>query len=470
MGKWRPTARSFATVGSVALLAALTGGGITAAGKTAASSPVTLSVEINGVLSGKNAAEAVWLTRDVFPRFEKSMAARGQTVHVKLIGSGVSGTDYATALALDIKAGGGPDIFDLDGPYYGEFASAGYLKPLSQVIGPAASRWPGWKLIPPTVQAITEFKGQQYGIPGGTDARVLFYNTKLFRDAGIATPWQPTSWADLIATARTLQQKDPGIEALQIDGGSLMGEATTLQGYLPILAGAGQLIWNQTTGKWQGNTPAMRAAANFYHTIYASGLANSQLQLGPNGRNQTFQAFSQNQVGIYLESEYLYESVIVNNGTGLYPMPNRNQDVAWAFIPAETPGAGIRGQNFVTLSGGGGTTINPHTKHPQLAWDLLTFMDSTQSLLRYEPIKQFISSNSQVDSIALKSDALLTFISQKCLPITAYRPSLAVYPQVSLLIQQLAQNLATGMSVNAALSSYVSQLQKTVGAGNVTNS
>ncbi|HUY96618.1 MAG TPA: extracellular solute-binding protein [Verrucomicrobiae bacterium] len=470
MGRTRPAWRGFATLGSIAVLAALTGGGITAAGKTQASRPVTLTVEINGVLHGKNAAEAIWLSRDVFPRFEKSMAARGHPIHITLVGSGVSGTDYANALALDIKAGGGPDIFDLDGPYYGEFASAGYLKPLDKVIGPQVSRWPGWKQIPPAVQAITQFNGQQYGIPGGTDARVLFYNTRLFHQAGIQTPWQPTSWADLIATAKTLQQKDPGIEALQIDGGAAMGEATTLQGFLPMLAGAGQLLYSQTTSKWQGNTPAMRAAANFYHTIYSSGVANAQLQLGPNGRNQTFQAFAENKVGIYSESEYLYESVIVDNGTGLYPMPNRNQDVGWAFIPAETPGAGLRGQNFVSMSGGGGTTINPNSKHPQLAWDLLTYMDSTQSLLRYEPLKQFISSNRSVNKVALASDPLLTFISQKVLPITAYRPSLAVYPQVSLLIQQLSQNLATGMSVSNALHSYVTQLKKTVGAGNVTNS
>ncbi len=467
MVKLRPRRRSLAALGTTVLLASIVGTGATVMGKTEAA-PVTLTVEINAVLHGKNAAEAVWLTKDVIPGFEKSMRAKGQPVTIKLIGSGVSGQDYANALALDIKAGGGPDIFDLDGPYYGEFAQAGYLKPIDQLVGPQALKWAGWKNIPQTVQAITEFQGQQYGIPGGTDGRVLFYNTQLFRNAGIQMPWHPTSWADVIAAAKTLQQKDPGIEALQIDGGAQMGEATTLQGYLPILAGAGQLIYNESTGKWQGNTAAMRAAAGFYHTIYSTGLANSQLQLGPNGRNETFQAFSQNKVGIYLESEYLYESVI--NSTGIYPMPGRNQNVAWTLIPAQKPGAGFRGQDFVTLSGGGGTTLNPNTKHPALAWRFLTYEQSTASLLRYEPLKQFISANSIVNKVAFQHHPMLTFIAQQCLPITAYRPSLAVYPQVSVLIQQLAQNLATGMSVHAALATYVGQLDKIVGAAHVANS
>lgn len=440
-----------------------------AASKSPPSAPITITYESNEVLGGKNAAGAEHVVDVVIPEFEKLQKAKGLNVTVKFVGSGVSGEDYANALALDLKSGGGPDVFDLDGPYYGEFAVSGYLKPLSQVVSTADS-WDGWTQIPKSVQAITTFKGHRYGIPTGTDGRVLYYNKKLFGQAGLSVPWQPKNWADIISAGQQLKARIPGIEALQIDGGDSMGEATTLQGFLPLLAGAGQLIYDQSTGKWQGDTPAMRAVANFYHTIYSTGLGNSALQLGPKARDQTFQLFSQGKVGIYLESTYMWESVIAPTHTALYPMSNRNTEVGYTLIPAEAPGEGINGQSFVSMSGGGGQTINPHTKHSQTAWDFLTFMNSKAMLLMLEELKPGLSPRTDVNKVALASHPLLRFVADHVLPITAYRPSLAVYPQVSVAIQKLAQDLATGVSASKALATYTSRLAAAVGASNVTNS
>jgi multiple sugar transport system substrate-binding protein len=458
--------------------AALTSMSVPAAVADASSAPINLTLEANATLAAKNNAEAVWENNYIIPNFEKMMKAKGVNVKVTFIGSGVSGEDYAAKLALEIRSGTGPDVFDLDGPYVGEFVEAGYLKPLALLAGPSVDQWPGWAQIPKSVQDTMEFRNVRYGIPGGPDGRVLFYNKLLFKKAGLPVDWQPHSWAQILSAAETLKAKDPGIEALQIDGGQPMGEATTLQGYLPILAGAGAEIWSKATNKWQGNTPQMRAAANFYHEIYSTGLASSALQLGPNGRNNTFQAFSENKVGIYLESEYLYISVVAP-GT-LYPMANEQQDVGWALIPAQAPGKGIRGQDYVSYSGGGGTVINPHTKYPKLAWDLLSYMYSEQSQIALERRgKPELDSREDVNNVYLSKYCtgvsagacnLLKFISKNVLPITAVRPSLAVYPSVSSDIQYLAQNLATGMSVQKALGTYVHTLDGLVGAAHVANS
>lgn len=445
----------------------------------AAASPViNLTLEANATLSAKNNAEAVWETNYIIPNFEKMMKAKGVNVNVTFIGSGVSGEDYANKLALEIRSGSGPDVFDLDGPYVGEFVEAGYLKPLALLAGKQVDSWPGWAEIPHPIQETAMFNGVRYGIPGGTDGRVLFYNKQLFKQAGLPVNWQPHSWADIVAAAQTLKAKIPGIEALQIDAGADMGEATTLQGFLPVLAGAGAQIYNKLTHKWQGDTTPMQTAAGFYHYIYSTGLANAQLQLGPNARNNTFQAFSEGKIGIYLESEYLYVSVLAP-GT-LYPMPNEAKVVGWALIPAMAPGKGIRHQDYVSYSGGGGTFLNPHTKHPVLAWDLLSYMYSEQSQIKLELMgKPEIDSRNDVNRVFLThycggtyaSDcALLRFISSKVLPITAVRPSLPTYPAVSAQIQQLAQNLATGQSIARALATYVGAIDKIVGAANVANS
>jgi len=434
--------------------------------------PVTITMAADGVIGGKNAAEAEWLTKDVIPAFEKMEAANGRKVTVKFEGTGVSGTDFATQLALDLKSGRGPDVFDLDGPYYGEFAEAGYLKPLSEVVGPSYASWSGWAQIPKSVQGITEFKGKQYGIPTGTDARVLYYNKKLFAEAGLPTTWQPKSWAGIIRTAKIIKAKDPGVTPLQIDAGVEMAEATTLQGFLPMLAGRGVLIYNDSTNKWQGDTPEVRQVLDFYHQIYSTGLANPTLQIGAHARSHTFQLFSQGKIAIYSESIYLYDSVIAPTKTALFPVKDRDSTIGYALIPAEKPGSGIRGQSFVSMSGGGGQTLNPHTKHPKLAWAFLTFMNSKTQLLNYEHIKSFLSARKDVNAVALpaKTHPQLHFIATKVLPLTAYRPSLAIYPRVSLLIQAMVQSVAEGTATPAAAAKeYASKLASLVGSGHVAN-
>lgn len=437
-----------------------------------------MTLEANATLSAKDNVEAVWEARHIIPGFERTMKAEGLDVRVAFIGSNASSEDYTNKLALELASGAGPDVFDLDGEYVGKFVEDGSLKPLALLAGAQVDNWPGWTEIPRPIQETAMFNGVRYGIPGATDGRVLFYNKQLFEQAGLPVNWQPHSWADIVAAAQALKAKIPGIEPLQIDGGDEMGEATSLQGFLPLLAGAGGEIYNELTHKWQGNTIAMQTAAGFYHYIYSTGLANTDLQLGPGGRNNTFRAFSQGKIGIYLESEFLYTSVLAP-GT-LYPMPNESKVVGWALIPALAPGNGVGHHDYVSYSTGSATFVNPNTKYPKLAWDLLSYMYSENNQILLERMgKPEIDSRNDVNSVFLSqycdaayasTCALLRFISRNVLPITVVRPSLPAYPAVSSQLQRLAQNLATGQSIAQALTTYIRSIEAIVGASNVNNS
>ena len=153
----------------------------------------------------------------------------------------------------------------IDGIWVGEFAQAGYIKPLSEVVGPRYQSWDGWAQIKEPVQGNVSFQDERYGIPAGTDGRVIFFNKKLFQQAGLPADWQPTSWDDIAAAAEQLKTID-GITPLQLNAGSAMGEATTMQGILPLLVGTGAAIY--TDGKWLGNTPQLRDVLGFYDKVY----------------------------------------------------------------------------------------------------------------------------------------------------------------------------------------------------------
>jgi multiple sugar transport system substrate-binding protein len=58
-------------------------------------------------------------------------------------------------------------------------------------------------------------------------------------------------------------------------------------------------------------------------------------------------------------------------------------------------------------------------------------------------------------------------VSTEVLPITAYRPGLAEYPEVSAALQQATLDVVTGTSVEDAVATFDGALKGIVGADNV---
>jgi multiple sugar transport system substrate-binding protein len=448
---------------TVAVLAACTPGG---GGEEEPSGPVTLKLQANAVKGGKNSTEASWLQDYVIPAFQKQMADQGRQVTVDYVGTGADDEDVKTQLALDLRTGGGADVFTPDGPWVGEFAQAGFLKPLDEVVGPEVNDWDGWAQIPKPVAGIVEFEGKRYGIPVGTDGRVLFFNKKLLARAGLPADWQPQSWDEILAAGRQLKDRLPGVTPLQINAGTAMGEATTAQGFIPLLFGTGKNVMDG--GKWLGDTPETRAVLDFYQQLYGQGLGDKQLQLRGDGRDRSFQQFAEEKIAVLLEGDYFWRSVI-NPKDGLAPMKDRDQAVGWALVPARQPGGGLNGQDFVSLSGGAGRVVNPNTRHPKESWELLKFLNSRDALLNWVQREPRITSRTDVNQAGLE-DPLLGFISERVLPITATRPGSAVYPQVSLALQTATENVVAGRSnPQEAARQLGGAVGKAAGADNVTN-
>ena len=462
----------FTVVGSVVALS-LSAGACSSSGSSsgdasrgAEAKTISLTIATNAVVGGKNDKEAKWITDYVIPTFTQQMKTKGVAATLKFQPSGVDDEKYKAKLSLDLKTRSGADVAAYDGIWVGEFAQAGYLLPLDKVVGASTAQWEGWAQIPKAVQANTSFEDKVYGIPAGTDGRVLYYNKKLFAQAGLPAEWAPKSWADILAAGRALK-KLPGVSPLQINAGTAMGEATTMQGVLPLLVGTGAEIY--TDGKWLGNTQEVRDVLTFYRDIYKGGLGNSAFQQAAKGRDESFAAFAEGKIGVLLEGDYFWRSVI-NPKDGVAPMTTRDTDVGYAIIPAQKPGAGVKGQDFVSMSGGSGYFLNPNTKYPQQAWELLTFMSSPAALKALLGGEARITARTDVNKEILSGDPLLSTISEKILPLTVYRPGEAVYPQVSAALQQATADVVSGKSVEDAAAAYQKAVEKAVGADKVSGS
>jgi multiple sugar transport system substrate-binding protein len=434
------------------------------AARNADAKNVELKITSNSVAGGKNDAGAKWIEEWVIPEFTKQQKDKGVDVKVEFDGVGVDDDEYKAKVALDFGTDIGGDIVELDGIWLGEFAQGGQIKPLDEIVGKdKVDAWDGWEQIPDAVQQVSTYEGKRYGIPQGTDGRVLFFNKKLFAKVGLPPDWQPTSWDEITAAALSLKSL-PGVTPLQLNAGTAMTEATAMQGVLPLLVGTGSEIY--ADGKWQGDTEDMKAVLDLYQQVYRGKLGDPVLQQEAKGRDKSFEEFAQNKIGILLESDYFWRSVL-DPADGVAKMADRDTAVGWAKIPAMTPGSGVDGQDFVSMSGGGLRVLNPKTEYPQQAWELLQFMNSAAATKAYLDGSAQITQRQDVNDEVLKSDPMLSFIAEEVLPLTRFRPGVAEYPKVSIALQQATADVVAGKSAEDAAAGYQDALVKAVGQDKV---
>lgn len=420
----------------------------------------TIELSIGGVSSGP---ELDWLIEVVKPEFEAMMAEEGKTVNVNIVE--FIGDDARQQLVLDLGVGEGADILAFDGFWLPEFVEGGLLQPLTQVVGEEAMEWEGWEVTPEGLRDILGFNGEVYGIARGTDARVIWYRSDLLEEAGLPADWQPASWEELLDAARTIKENLEGVVPLQLNAGTAMGEATTMQGYLMALLGAGHHIYDFDENKWIVSSPAILDTLRLYETIYVTEeLGDPRYQLAQNGRDQSFEAFANGEVAMLVEGDFFWRGPLAPE-SGNFAMENRDEVVKFAFMPAQEPGAGFNDQDFVTISGGTGFVLNPNTDHPQEAWQLLTYMFSREALEGLQELQPRIRARTDVP---VTGDETMSRIASEVLPLTTIRPQLPAYNQVSAEAQLMTERVVSGeMSPEEAMQAYDEAVTALVGEENV---
>jgi multiple sugar transport system substrate-binding protein len=251
---------------------------------------------------------------------------------------------------------------------------------------------------------------------------------------------------------------------MQLNAGTAMTEATTMQGVLPLLAGTGAEIHQD--GKWQGATKEVTQVLDLYQQVYRGGLADPVLAQEAKGRDRSFELFAQNKIGMLFESDYFWRSV-VDPTVGVAKMADRDSAVGWARIPAANKGAGVGGQDFVSMSGGSVRVVNPKSEYPRQAWELLQFMNSAQATKARLGDTAQVTQREDVNAEVLANDPMLGFVAKEVLPITRFRPGLADYPKVSTALQQATADIVAGKSAEEAAATYEEALIEAVGEDNV---
>jgi multiple sugar transport system substrate-binding protein len=78
-----------------------------------------------------------------------------------------------------------------------------------------------------------------------------------------------------------------------------------------------------------------------------------------------------------------------------------------------------------------------------------------------------ITPRDDVNKAVLADEPMLNYVSTEVLPITAYRPGLSAYTEVSSALQEATAAVTSGTPVDEAMADYAKTVEKIVGAENV---
>ncbi|WP_206338927.1 extracellular solute-binding protein [Streptomyces tendae] len=170
---------------------------LTACGGSGESADGTVTLKLVAADYGdkaSNSSTVYW--EDVAKRFEAA------NPKIKIDVQVVNWNDIDTQAKTMIQSGNLPDILQTGG--YADKVADDLLHKAEDVLSPATRD----NLIDSFAEA-GEVDGVQYGIPFVSSARALFYNKKLFADAGITEA--PKSWADVKSAAERIKKKNPDV-------------------------------------------------------------------------------------------------------------------------------------------------------------------------------------------------------------------------------------------------------------------
>lgn len=116
--------------------------------------------------------------------------------------------EFTKKLAADIAAQTPPDVFLMNYRRIGPFVLKGALQPVDQYLNTSQIIHPA-DFFPTALNAY-KHKGEQLCVPLNLSQLGVYYNAKLFQDAGVPLPKNDWTWDDFLTAARALTKDTNG--------------------------------------------------------------------------------------------------------------------------------------------------------------------------------------------------------------------------------------------------------------------
>jgi multiple sugar transport system substrate-binding protein len=299
--------------------------------------------------------------------------------------------DYYTKIQTNLAGGSAADLLWLSQEYITGYANRGVLLDISARL--AADTRAAAKLDDyyPSVLQTAQFDGKTYGLPWIAQPVMLYYNPKLFADAGVQTPTTIWTWDDFKTAAEKLTRDTN-------NDGTVDQYGTAFNGWPPVqmfIWQAGGDLLNEAKTETTINSPEAIQGINFYaDIIYNPKYAAPENVI----KEQGFGELAKNgKVAMFFGGA----SDDLDTAHAKDP---KFADLKVALVPNGP-------KNRATFAWTASTVINKATKNADAAYDaLIELTDGIQHWKIVAPRKSLATAEMIVASVPAKKDAAATIL------------------------------------------------------------
>ncbi|GGG61402.1 extracellular solute-binding protein [Paenibacillus radicis (ex Gao et al. 2016)] len=257
---------------------------------------------------------------------------------------------WETKYKVMFASGNGPDVFIVNNPDFPAFANSGYLLDLGASLGEDA-----FKDFFPGILSMYDWSGKHMALPYTTDARVLWYNKEIFKQAGLDPEKPPATWSELKQYAAQITEATGGkVAGFGMDLGLKEFPSQSLFTASPgsiIEVKDGAITPNVNTPEFKGYLQLLADMKPSYEADYAT---LDHLKLGT--------LFAQKKVAMVIAGTWITDQNPDLKGADFYGQ---------ALVPkmdANAPDG--------SFGGGFGIAVAANTKHPEAAAKLAQMLTS----------------------------------------------------------------------------------------------
>ncbi|MFV0503359.1 MAG: extracellular solute-binding protein [Lachnospirales bacterium] len=392
-------------------------------------------------------------------RVGKELTESNPNIIVNISPIQASEGDYFAKIALALQSPDtAPDVVTEDTFMLPSDVKAGYLHPLTDYL----AEWDEWgDFYESLKEGVKGEDGVVYAVPYNTDTRGLYYNQDIFDAAGIATPWEPKNWEDILIASRQIKENVGGsVVPIWFNSGIATGEATSMQTYEMLLYGTGERLQDES-GKWIVESQGILDTLTWIDKVYKEQLGPplSQVLNGQGSNNAARIYMPQGNLGIQLDGSWTTGNY---KETGASPWPEYTEKLKITRMPTQNGDFG----GTVSLAGGWGYAIPANSQHKDEAWEYVKALSSFENLTDRSMLESSMTTRTDIASSEEYLSIPIMSEMTEFLDTSYFRPKNESYPQVSTAIQSMVEAVVTGTAPVDAMKEYSEAVRRVVGDDN----
>ncbi len=399
-----------------------------------------------GTLPTAGAASEVTLSvwtgfPELVPFYNAVGAAYGKEhPNVKLSVFQTSLREMEQKLSAAVPTGTGPDIYDVGTNITIKFIEGGLIDPNP----PDVVQYMKGGAWNSAVVNFFDVNGKSYGLPLMEGSRAsMFYNTGMFKEAGIAKP--PSTFPELVADAQKLTKFD-GSGKMVRSGISLrlsgQGSGIAEKFRFVLEPAGGSLIVRTPSGKYHNgyDNGAGRAALQFYVD------AVQKYKIDDPKIPHDADAFASGATAMLFREAWVIGEIQQKNPSlqyGVAPIPRWKE-----------------GGPYKMLLQPWGVYVSGKSSNKQMAWDFLKFLTNPENAVRLTSMTGWVSERQNVDwkPLLAKTPQFGVFVSPPKDVVFYVEPILSVWDEIET---KLADRL-TAAYIDPALNNNPAKIADTV--------